>query len=166
MHVFVSGGTWDWYRPIYPGDRIFAYAGEESLEIKQSELGGRSAIQVRRDVALNHRGEAVGVFRILRVVAERKTAWERGKNASIEPAHYTDADYEREEHGRHLVDLKLTMTNQRDVETSYATATVSLPSRAEGLPPLPPTPVDLQRQTAAMYARHNELSEATRSAPR
>jgi acyl dehydratase len=319
VHVFVSGGTWDWYRPIYPGDRVFAYAGEESLEIKQSEFGGRSAIQVRRDVALNQRGDVVGVYRILRVLAERKTARERGKNASIEPAHYTDADYERidaiyaqekprgaekrywedvhvgdqldpmvkgpltvtdiiafhaggygfvpyglhggrvgyknrqriapfyikneqgvwdvaqrlhwdsswakaignpiaydygvlrqawffhqvsdwggddafierlqdsirkfnyhgdtqflagevtdkrEEHGRHLVDLKLTMTNQRDVETSYATATVSLPSRAEGLPPLPSTPVDLQRQTAAMYARHNELSEARRSAPR
>src|SRR3954453_11674877 len=22
VHVFVSGGTWDWYRPLFPGDRI------------------------------------------------------------------------------------------------------------------------------------------------
>jgi len=313
VHVFVSGGTWDWFRPVYPGDRIYSYAGEESLETKQSEFAGRSSIQVRRDVALNQRGEVVGVYRILRILTERKTAREKGKYAAIEAAHYTDDDYERidaiyaqesprgseprywedvtvgealppmvkgpltvtdiiafhaggygfvpyglrsgrvgyknrrriapfyikneqgvwdvaqrlhwdsqwakaignpmaydygvmrqcwfyhhvsdwagddafieklndsirkfnyhgdtqfltgevtakrEENGRYLVDVKLTMTNQRDLETAYATATVSLPSRTAGLPPLPDTPVDLQRKTAAMFARHNELSSA------
>ena len=38
----------------------------------------------------------------------------------------------REEDGRRLVDLELSMVNQRDVETAYATATVSLPSRDDG----------------------------------
>jgi len=310
VHVFVSGGTWDWYRPIYPGDRIYSFAGEESLEVKKSEFAGRSAIGVRRDVALNQRGEVVGVYRILRILTERKAAREKGKYADIEAATYTDDDYERidaiyaaeaprgaeprywedvsvgdalpgmvkgpltvtdiiafhaggygfvpyglhggrvgyknrqriapfyiknehgvwdvaqrlhwdsewakgignpmaydygvmrqawffhhvsdwagddafieqmhdsirkfnyhgdtqflagevsgkrESEGRYLIDLKLTMTNQRDVETAYATATVSVPSRTAGLPPLPPTPVDLQRQTAEMFARHNAL---------
>ena len=310
VHVFVSGGTWDWYRPVRSGDRIYSFAGEESLDVKKSEFAGRSAVQVRRDVALNQHGEVIGVYRILRILTERKAAREKGKYAEIEPAHYTDDDYERidaiyeserprgaekrywedvtvgdqlppmvkgpltmteiiafhaggygfvpyglrasrvgyknrkriapfyirneqgvwdvaqrvhwdsswakaignpmaydygvmrqcwfwhhvsdwagddafiekladsirkfnymgdtqflsgevvgkrDEDGRHLVDLRLNMVNQRDVETAYATATVSLPSRAAGLPPLPPTPVDLQRQTAAMYARHNEL---------
>ena len=46
----------------------------------------------------------------------------------------------REEDGRYLVDLKLSMVSQRDIETAYATATVSLPSRDAGLPPMPPTP--------------------------
>lgn len=311
VHVFVSGGSWDWYRPVRPGDRIYSFAGEESLEIKKSEFAGRSAVQVRRDVALNQHGEVVGVYRILRILTERKTARDKGKYAEIEPARYTDDDYERidaiyeserprgaekrywedvevgeklppmvkgpltvteiiafhaggygfvpyglrssrvgyrnrkriapfyirneqgiwdvaqrvhwdsqwakaignpmaydygvmrqcwfyhhvsdwagddafienladsirkfnymgdtqflsgevvgkrEEDGRFLVDVKLSMVNQRDTETAYATATVSLPSRVAGLPPLPPTPVDLQRQTAAMFARHNELS--------
>src|SRR5439155_4601885 len=63
----------------------------------------------------------------------------------------------REEDGRHLVDLRMSMVNQRDVETAYGTATVSLPSREAGLPPMPRAPVDLQRKTAAMFARHNEL---------
>jgi acyl dehydratase len=311
IHVFVSGGTWEWYRPIYPGDRIFSFAGEESLEVKQSEFAGRSVIQVRRDVAINQRGEVIGVYRILRILTERRTARERGKYADIEPTVYTDADYERidgiyeqercqgaekrfwedvtvgdqlpsmvkgpltvteiiafhsggygfvpyglrasrlgfknrrrigpfyvkneqgiydvaqrvhwdsawskaignpmaydygvlrqcwfyhhisdwagddafierledsirkfnymgdtqflqgevvdkrQEDGRFLVDLKLTMLNQRDVETAYATATVSLPSRQAGIPPLPAVPVDLQRKAFGMYARHNELS--------
>ena len=42
------------------------------------------------------------------------------------------------EGGRRLVDLKLTMVNQRDIETAYGTAIVSLPSREAGLPPMPP----------------------------
>ncbi len=49
------------------------------------------------------------------------------------------------------------MVNQRDVETAYGAATVSLPSREAGLPPLPAVPVDLQREAAQMFARHNEL---------
>ena len=313
VHVFVSGGTWDWYRPIHPGDRIYSFDGEESLDIKASEFAGRSAIQVRRDVAVNQRGEVVGVYRILRILTERKTARERGKNAAIEPAHYTDEDYERidavyeqerplgadkrwwedvnvgdqlppmvkgpltvtdiiafhaggygfvpyglrsgrvgyknrkriapfyvkneqgvwdvaqrlhwdsswakaignpmaydygvlrqcwffhhlsdwagddavierledsirkfnymgdtqflagevtdkrDVDGRCVVDLRLTMTNQRGVETAYANATVGLPSRTSGLPMFPTVPADLARQAATMFARHNELKAA------
>ena len=95
IHVFVSGGTWDWYRPIYPGDRLFAFGGEETLDVKQSEFAGRSVVQVRRDVVLNQRGEVVGVYRILRILTERKASRNRGKYADIEPAQYTDEDYER-----------------------------------------------------------------------
>ncbi len=311
IHVFVSGGTWQWYRPLYPGDRIFSFAGEESVDVKQSEFAGRSVVQVRRDVAMNQRGEVVGVYRILRILTERKTARDKGKYADIQPAHYTDEDYERidavyaaeqvrgqekrywedvqvgdrlpamvkgpltvteiiafhaggygfvpyglrssrvgyknrqriapfyvkneqgvwdvaqrlhwdsawakgignpmaydygvlrqawfnhyvsdwagddafiesledsirkfnymgdtqflsgevvgkrTEGGRYLVDLHMKMVSQRDQETAWSNATVSLPSREDGLPPLPPVPVDLQRQAAQMFARHNELS--------
>ena len=66
VHVFVSGGTWDWFRPLRPGDRIYSFSGDESLEVKKSEFAGRSAVRVRRDVALNQFGEVLGVYRILR----------------------------------------------------------------------------------------------------
>ncbi len=95
VHVFVSGGTWDWFRPLRPGDRIFSFRGEESLEVKKSEFAGRSLIQVSRDVAINQFGEVIGVYRILRVLTERGKSREKGKYAEIEAAHYTDADYER-----------------------------------------------------------------------
>jgi acyl dehydratase len=316
VHVFVSGGSWDWYRPVRPGDRLFSYAGEESLEVKKSEFAGRSAVQVRRDVVLNQHGDVLGVYRMLRILTERKAARQRGKYADIEPAQYTDEDYERidaiyaserprgaekrywedvnvgdalpamvkgpltttdiiafhaggygfvpyglhgqrvgyknrqriapfyiknehgvwdvaqrlhwdsswakaignplaydygvlrqcwfyhhvsdwagddafienladsirkfnylgdtqflsgevtdkrEEGGRYLVDLRLRMVSQRDIETAYATCTVSLPSRTAGLPPLPAVPVDLQRRTADMFARHNELTAGNRA---
>lgn len=319
VHVFVSGGTWDWYRPIFPGDRLYSFSGEESIQEKKSEFADRSVIQVRRDVAMNQRGEVVGIYRILRVLTERKKSREKGKYAEIEPASYTDEDYERideiyaaesprgadkrywedvnigdemqpmvkgpltvteiiafhsggygfvpyglkssrlgyknrkriapfyiknemgvydvaqrlhwdsewakaignpmaydygvmrqcwfyhmvsdwagddafiegledsirkfnyqgdtqfmtgkvvnkrEQDGRYLVDLEMHMVNQRDTETAYASATVSLPSKEAGLPPLPPVPVDIQRQAAKMFARHNELVDENRRRPK
>lgn len=48
VHVFVSGGTWDWYRPIFAGDRIYSFAGEESLEVKRSEFADRSVMLAGR----------------------------------------------------------------------------------------------------------------------
>lgn len=92
VHVFVSGSTWDWYRPIYPGDTLYSFNGDETSEVKQSEFAGRSVITVRRDVKVNQRAEVVAVYRILRVLTERKTAVKKGKYSAIEPATYTDDD--------------------------------------------------------------------------
>ncbi|MET0249183.1 MAG: MaoC family dehydratase N-terminal domain-containing protein [Sphingobium sp.] len=92
VHVFVSGSTWDWYRPIYPGDTLYTFRGQDSLEEKVSEFSGRSVIQVLRDVKVNQRGEVVAVYKILQVLTERKTAAKKGKYSAIEPATYTDED--------------------------------------------------------------------------
>jgi len=92
IHVFVSGSTWDFYRPTFPGDTIYSFNGEETCQVKQSEFAGRSVINVRRDVKVNQRGEVVAVYRILRVLTERKTAATKGKNLAIQPATYTDDD--------------------------------------------------------------------------
>ncbi|QJR02406.1 acyl dehydratase [Sphingobium yanoikuyae] len=92
VHVFVSGSQWNWYRPVFPGDTIYSYNGDETSEVKQSEFSGRSIISVRKDVKINQRGEVVAVYRILRVLTERKTAAKKGKYSAIEPATYTDED--------------------------------------------------------------------------
>lgn len=93
IHVFVSGSTWDFYRPVRPGDTIYSFNGDETCEVKTSEFAGKSVIAVRRDVKVNQRGEVVAVYRILRVLTERKTAAKKGKNLSIEPATYTDEEF-------------------------------------------------------------------------
>ena len=90
VHVFVSGSTWDYYRPVYPGDTLYSYNGDETSEVKVSEFSGRSVITVRKDVKVNQRGEVVAVYRILRVLTERKTAAKKGKYSAITPATYTD----------------------------------------------------------------------------
>jgi len=52
----------------------------------------------------------------------------------------------------------LHMTNQRDTETAYGSATIALASRANGLPIFPVVPDELRRQASTMFARHNELA--------
>jgi acyl dehydratase len=92
VHVFVSGSSWDWYRPIHVGDTLYSFTGEESSEVKKSEFSGRSVINTRRDVKVNQRGEVVAVYRMVKILTERKTAVKKGKYAAIEPASYTDDD--------------------------------------------------------------------------
>ncbi|MGE0742009.1 MAG: MaoC family dehydratase N-terminal domain-containing protein [Hyphomonadaceae bacterium] len=92
IHVFVSGSTWDWYRPIRPGDTLYSFSGEETCEVKESEFAGRSVILVRRDVKVNQNAEVVAVYRILRVLTERKSAAKKGKYAAIQPQTYSDED--------------------------------------------------------------------------
>jgi acyl dehydratase len=319
VHVFVSGGTWEWFRPLRPDDRIYSFRGEESVDVKQSEFAGRSVIQVSRDVAINQFGEVLGIYHVLRVLTERKESRSKGKYADIEPAHYTDEDYERidaiyaaerprgaeprywedvnvgdeldpmvkgpttitemiafhaggygfvpyglrssrvgfknrqrikpfyiknaqgvydvaqrlhwdsewakaignpmaydygvqrqswfyhhvsdwagddacivgmedsirkfnymgdtqflsgkvvakreqprEGGTQKVVDIELHMTNQRDTETAYGSATVALPSLSDGLPLFPDVPTDVQRQAATMFARQCELAEQRR----
>jgi acyl dehydratase len=90
IHVFVSGGSSEWYRPVYPGDTLYSFNGLESVEVKKSEFAETSVIQVLRTVKMNQRGEVVAVLRTLAIYTERRTARERGKYAEIEPARYTD----------------------------------------------------------------------------
>ncbi|HJR18633.1 MAG TPA: MaoC family dehydratase N-terminal domain-containing protein [Actinomycetota bacterium] len=92
IHAFVSAGDWDWYRPIHPGDRIYTFGGQESIEVKRSEFAGRSVLRTLRRVHFNQRAEVVAIVRILMIYAERKTAKEKGKYSAIEPTRYTDED--------------------------------------------------------------------------
>ncbi len=309
VHLFISGGEWTFYRPIFPGDTLYSFGGEDGLEVTPSEFAGRKVTRFHTDVKVNQRGEVVSTYRYRGILTERKTAREKGKYAAIEPQKYDDEllakidaiyaqeksragekrywddvqvgeamnpgasgpltvtdvvnfhgggygwvpyglktgrlwhknrnriapfyerdangipdvaqrlhwdsswaqaignpmayDYgvmrenylfrfltdwagddgwvmrqydeirkfnymgdtqfiagevvgKRQEQGRNLVDLKVTMTNQRGEETVRCEATVALPDR-EGVLLLPPVPDDLQRRAAKMMSRHWEL---------
>lgn len=92
IHVFVSGGEWTFYNPIFPGDTLYSFNGEESIQVNPSEFAGRNVIQINRRVHFNQRSEVVGINKVIRVLTERKTAKNKGKYSAIEPATYTDED--------------------------------------------------------------------------
>lgn len=94
IHVFVSGSAWNFYRPVRPGDTIYSYGGDLTCEVKQSEFAGRSVIITSRRVKVNQRAEVVATYDILRVLTERKTAVKKGKYAAIQPATYTDEEWQ------------------------------------------------------------------------
>jgi hypothetical protein len=95
IHVFVSGSRWTWYRPILEGDRIFSFGGIESVVEKRSEFAERSLLMSFALVKMNQRAEVVAISRTLAIHTERKTAREKGKYSSIEPATYSDEDLAR-----------------------------------------------------------------------
>jgi acyl dehydratase len=95
IHVFISGGEWLFYKPVYPGDSLYSFQCAESLEVQPSEFAGRKVNRVTRQVKLNQRGEVVAVYRYREILTERKTARDRGKYSKLEPAHYTDEDLAR-----------------------------------------------------------------------
>jgi len=92
IHVFVSGSTWNWYRPLVEGDELYSFGGTESVVEKKSEFANRSVLVTNVNVRFNQRAEIVAISRTLAIHTERKTAREKGKYADIEPATYTDED--------------------------------------------------------------------------
>src|SRR5690606_30242891 len=92
IHVFVSGSTWNWYRPIYAGDKLYSFGGTESVVEKRSEFAERSLLITYVSVKMNQRAEIVAISRTLAIHTERKTAREKGKYSDIQPASYTDED--------------------------------------------------------------------------
>lgn len=92
IHVFVSGSTWTWYRPLEDGDRLYSFGGTDSVVEKKSEFAERSVLVTYANVRMNQRGEVVAIARTLAIHTERKTAREKGKYAAIEPTTYSDDD--------------------------------------------------------------------------
>jgi acyl dehydratase len=90
VHVFISGSEKFFYRPIYPGDSLYAFSGEEDLEVKPSEFSERTVTRFKRRVKMNQKAEVVYNQRIRSIYAERGKAVKRGKNMKIEPTQYTD----------------------------------------------------------------------------
>jgi acyl dehydratase len=90
IHVFVSGTTTDWYRPVYDGDTLHSFQGFEKVELKESEFAGRSLIVTRVHVQFNQRAEVVQTQRVITIHTERHESKKRKKYDAIEPASYTE----------------------------------------------------------------------------
>jgi acyl dehydratase len=95
VHVFVSGSEKFFYRPIYPGDALYTFSGEDGLEVKPSEFSGRTVTRFKRRVKINDKAEVVYNQRVRSIYAERSAAVKKGKNMKIEPTTYTDEDIEK-----------------------------------------------------------------------
>jgi acyl dehydratase len=95
IHVFVSGSTWEWYRPLVAGDELYSFGGTESVVEKKSEFAERSLLVTYVSVKMNQRAEVVAISRTLAIHTERKTAREKGKYSAIEPATYSEEDLEK-----------------------------------------------------------------------
>jgi acyl dehydratase len=89
IHVFVSGSTTEWYRPVYDGDIIYSFEGFDNVELKESEFAGRSLVVTRIFVQFNQRAEIVQIQRVITIHTERHESKKRKKYDTIEAASYT-----------------------------------------------------------------------------
>lgn len=71
----------------------------------------------------------------------------------------------RVEDGRHVVDIEMRGTNQRDTVTCPGTATVALPSRQSGAVVLPEAPAHFRQQAAQLMERHGQLVRERKARP-
>lgn len=92
IHVFVSGSTTEWYRPVMDGDTVYSFEGFDNVEFKESEFAGRSLVVTRIHVQFNQRAEIVQIQRVLTIHTERHESKKRKKYDTIRPATYTPED--------------------------------------------------------------------------
>src|ERR1700679_3634784 len=92
IHVFVSGSTWQWFRPLMEGDSLYSFGGTESVVEKKSEFAERSLLVTYTSVKMNQRAEIVAISRTLAIHTERKTARGKAKYPELKPATYTADD--------------------------------------------------------------------------
>lgn len=90
---YLSGSSWEWFRPVYPGDTIYLNYFIYDVEEKRSEFGGGRAVVVhhRREYT-NSARELVAVNTTYFFHVEREATQRAGKYANVPAPEYTDAE--------------------------------------------------------------------------
>ncbi|MFH1652054.1 MAG: MaoC family dehydratase N-terminal domain-containing protein, partial [Chloroflexota bacterium] len=95
VHAWHSGDKWEFYLPIKEGDTI-SYTNEMvDVQVKESQMAGKTVIQYHDIRYYNQRGELVAKALDWCVRAARRASGEKGKYADIKPAEYNKEDMEK-----------------------------------------------------------------------
>jgi len=87
VHAFHSGNDWEFYKPIFSGDKITPEATFTGFEEKQSEFAGKFIMEYQEAKFINQRGELVSKAKTWLVRAERPAARKKGKYKGITLPH-------------------------------------------------------------------------------
>jgi acyl dehydratase len=89
VHAWHSGDDWEFYQPMLEGDSFSYTNAMVDVQVKESKMAGRTAIQYHDIRYYNQRGELVAKALDWCVRAARRATAEKGKYADIQPATYT-----------------------------------------------------------------------------
>jgi len=91
---YVSGQSWEWYRPVSPGDNIYYDISRSSVDVRESSkfTGGKSVHMNTRNLYVDHTGGPVGMSETLLVASERSGSKKTNKHEGVELWPYTDED--------------------------------------------------------------------------
>ena len=108
-----SGSDQEWFRPIYPGDRLRSHLYIDAVEEKASAFGGgRAVIVYHRNEQVNQRDELVRVSRSWFFHVEREASEKAGKYMSVEPKVYTQDELDE-------IDRVYEEESRRGADTRY-----------------------------------------------
>jgi acyl dehydratase len=91
---YVSGFTYEWWKPIRPGDAIFYETTRSGVHVEESSkfAGGRTVHLTTRQLNVDPDGAPVAKSETLLIVAERSGSKKSGKHDGVEAWVYTDED--------------------------------------------------------------------------
>ena len=90
---YVSGFTYNWYRPVRPGDKIYYEITTNGVHVvENSKFAGRTVHVDRRRLDVDDTGSPVATRDSLLIVAERSASKKGGKHDDVKPWVYTDED--------------------------------------------------------------------------
>jgi acyl dehydratase len=95
---YYSGASWEWFRPICPGDRIYREYTTYDVQVKEnSEFadGGITVIDTYRYLYVNHFGEPVATHDMSFINAERSASKKAVERKKLERQTYTPDDIAR-----------------------------------------------------------------------
>jgi acyl dehydratase len=94
---YYSGVKWQWYRPLYAGDEIYAEHTTSDVQIKDKSAfsGGMTVIETYRHLYLNRLGEPLACREESYISAERGATKKTNKLGDVKRHVYTPADIER-----------------------------------------------------------------------
>lgn len=96
VHAFHSGNDWEFYLPVYEGDRIKPECIFTGFEEKSSQFSGRFIMEYQEARFYNQREELVAKAKSWLVRAERHSARQKGKYSSIQLPHpWTEEELRR-----------------------------------------------------------------------
>ena len=95
VHAWYSGGDWEWYRPIFPGDEFKPAGILRDVVVKQGRMAGGGQIYIDYDegVYVNQRNEIVGKELHHTVWVDRGSSGSAGKYRKIEKPTYTKEEW-------------------------------------------------------------------------
>lgn len=89
VHEFMSGSTWQWFRPVVPGERLYSFSYVADVAVKKSSFADRTVLMTRTEVKFNSDADVVAQRSWVMIHSERKAAAKKGKYSNIEFTPYT-----------------------------------------------------------------------------
>src|SRR5262249_11504734 len=90
---YVSGSTWEWWRPVRVGDEVFIENTNSAVDVHEnSSFAGRAVHLTSRALFVDSIGAPLGMSETLLIKAERKASKETNKYSDVKPWTYTDED--------------------------------------------------------------------------